>query len=412
MAGGRIAANFWGVGLMRYLPQDERDIPLAVKYETSAIWPDIKASFGVGRTGAAIAMALFDAALVDRMVSYSRNALFYSARKNHPLLSFRSVVRDVDALDAAGWLIHDKQVPGGRGWQSRMAATPEFLGELNKLARPLPLAMPRKLIMLRDKDGCPLDVPRNREVSRMEKGVAAVNEALASVEVRGADGLNLDARVARIFNGDMSRGGRFYGLGTSWQNIPSDDRLRIQIDGEPVVELDFSTLHPALLYAEVCAPVPDDCYIIGNWPRPLVKRGLLVLINAPNFQSARFNLAHCDDMAALEPFDIEDALVLASRLIADIKARHRPIAKFFHTDAGARLMRKDSDLAAAILARLRRKGIVALPVHDSFLVAEQHADELEAAMHECASERGLISCRVERVETTQPLPPYVNTFPR
>lgn len=403
MAGGRIAANFGGVWLMRYLPQDERDIPLAVKYETSAIWPDIKASFGVGPTGAAIAMALFDAALLDRMVSYSRSRSYYDSRNNHPLLGYKNVLGAVNALEAAGLIAHKKQRPGGRGWQSSMAGNSDFVEAMTDIVQPLPLAMPRKLVLLRDKEGRPIDAPRNREVGRLEKGVAAVNEALASVEVRGADGLNLDARVARIFNGDMSRGGRFYGLGTSWQNIPSDDRLRIQIDGEPVVELDFSTLHPALLYAEVGAPVPDDCYIIGNWPRSLVKRGLLVLINARNWHSARSAIAYCDDMAVLEPFDRQDALQFASRLIANIKARHRPIAKFFHSDAGARLMRKDSDLAAAILARLRRKGIVALPVHDSFLVAEHHADELEAAMHECAAEQGLITCRVERVETHPPI---------
>lgn len=382
---------------MRFLPQDERDIPLAAKYETKPIWADVKAAFGVGATGAVVVTALWDAALMGgRMVSYSRNMQFYCRRKNHHLLSYRAVIGAVDALDAGEWLDHNRQIPGGRGWQSAMAGNSAFLEVMAGIVQPLELARPRNLVILRDKDGRPLDLPRNREIGRMERNIAATNEALASCDIRGEDGCDLGAQVVRIFNGNMSRGGRFYGLGTSWQNVPSDDRQRIQIDGEPVAELDFSTLHPALLYSEVGAPVPDDCYTIGEWPRSLVKRGVLVLINAPNLQSARLAIAHCADMAALEPFGEQEALFQANRLIGDIKARHAPIRQFFYNDAGARLMRTDSNLAAAIMARLRRKNIVALPVHDSFLVAERHVDELEAAMLDCAAELGLIGCKVEK----------------
>ena len=112
---------------MRYLPEDARDIPLAVKYETSSIWPEVKRLFGVDATGAAIAMALRDASLADKMTSYPRSRLFYDGRDCHLMLSYRKVMRAVDNLDAGGWLVHHKQCPGGRGWQSAMAATPEFL---------------------------------------------------------------------------------------------------------------------------------------------------------------------------------------------------------------------------------------------------------------------------------------------
>lgn len=382
---------------MRYFPEDARDIPLAIKYETSSIWTDVKRLFGVDATGAGIAMALLDASRMgNRMVSYSRDLGYYSKRICHPLLSYRKVIRAVGALDAGGWITHHRQCPGGRGWQSAMSGTPEFCQALNRLAGPLPLAIPRNPIILRDHEGRSVDVPKVRIVARMERKIFEFNEAIAATDARTAAGASVGATIVRIFNETMNRGGRLYGLGASWQNIPAEDRQRISIDGEPVVELDYSALHPALLYAEVGAPLPDDCYIIGNWPRPLVKLGLLVLINASNLHQVRLYLAHCDAMAALSPADEQDALAKSSRLIDDIKAAHRPIAKFFHTDAGARLMRVDSDLAVAIMAKLLRRGILALPVHDSFMVPARHADALEETMTDCAAEIGLIQCRVKK----------------
>ena len=386
-----------GSRLVRYFPEGERDIPLAVKYETSSIWPEIKRQFGVDATGAGIAMALLDASLIgNRMVSYSRDLGYYSKRNCHPLLSYRKVIRAVGALDDGGWITHHRQCPGGRGLQSAMAGKPEFCQALNRLAGPLPLAVPRNSVILRDHEGRSVDVPKTRMVGRMERKIFEFNEAITSIDARTAAGVSVGATVVRIFNQTMNRGGRLYGLGASWQNIPAEDRQRISIDGEPVVELDYSALHPALLYAEIGAPLPDDCYIIGNWPRPLVKLGLLVLINASNLHQVRLYLAHCDAMAALGPADDQDALAKASRLIDDIKAVHRPIVKFFHSDAGARLMRVDSDLAVSIMAKLLRRGILALPVHDSFLVPACHVVALEETMLDCAAEIGLIQCKVEK----------------
>ena len=385
-----------GSWLVRYFPEDARDIPLAIKYETSSMWPDAKRVFGVDAAGAAIAMALRDASQTNKMVSYSRQMQFYNARDCHPLISYRKVIRAVDTLDAGGWLVHHKQSPGGRGWQSAMAGKPEFLGELNRLARPLPFIIPRKTVILRDKDGLSIDAPNTRVVGRMERKISEFNEALSATDARTVEGVGVSAMVVRIFNKNMDRGGRLYGLGSSWQNIPATDRPRISIDGEPVVELDYSTLHPSLLYAEVGAVPPHDCYAIGNWPRPLVKKALLVLINASNLPAVRVYLAHCAEMAALGPADEQAALQMASRVIADIKRVHQRIAKFFHADTGARLMRVDSDLAIAVMSKLLRQGILALPVHDSFLVPARHADALENAMLESAADLGLIKCRLER----------------
>lgn len=86
-------------------------------------------------------------------------------------------------------------------------------------------------------------------------------------------------------------------------------------------------------------------------------------------------------MAAYAEPGSTDALRKARSLIEAIKSRHARIAHTFHSDAGARLMRIDSDMAEAVLVRLIiGQGIETLPVHDSFIVQASKRDLLEAAM--------------------------------
>ena len=40
------------------------------------------------------------------------------------------------------------------------------------------------------------------------------------------------------------------------------ERQRITINGEPTVEIDFSSFHPTLAYAECGLPLPADAYRI------------------------------------------------------------------------------------------------------------------------------------------------------
>jgi len=378
------------------LEDDERDIPLAVKYETSSIWRPLQQLLGVNRTGAAIAVSLVEAHNLDRWVSYSRSRTFYDSRDCHPLLTYRRTITAVDHFDGNGLIEHFRQRPGVRGMQSCMRAGPALIEAVQGVLEvhpPLPLDLPRLGLVMRDADGKAISIPRTREVSRMSRKVAEINEGLISVDARQAAGPCLAAPVSRIFNLDLHRGGRFYTHGASWQNIKRELRKSVQINGEPVVELDYSTLHPALLYAEAGAPLPGDCYTIVGWARPLVKFAFLVLLNARNVHSARQKIAHSEEMGWPSIHE-QVALQRASLLIAEIKARHPAISKAFHSDAGARLMRRDSEIAEHVLLTLNSKGIVALPMHDSFLVPVSKRWDLEEAMMEAAYRFGLREIQV------------------
>jgi hypothetical protein len=365
--------------------EEEQQKQLSLRWETKEHWPDLRKEFGVSKSGAAMILSLVTA---DDWVTYSRRWQHYCAprRYQNPLYTYRRVVRAADYLDAQGLIYHAKREPGQRGWQSAMKATPELIERTNRIiTAPLVIAKPAEVIVLRDKDRMPINYEETDFTYRAREEIEMINDALASIELWGC----LRAPVRRIFNANFTRGGRMYAIEGAWQTMTKADRLRIRIANEPVVEVDYATLHPALLYAEVGKYAPADTYRLDGWPRKLTKIALNTLINAPNIHSARLAIAHHPAMSEVAESGSQEALRAASKLIADIKRVHAPIAHLFHKGKGLELQRRDSDMGVKVMLILRQAGIPVLPIHDSFLVPASKADFLEEAMWEVACEIGL-----------------------
>ena len=69
-----------------------------------------------------------------------------------------------------------------------------------------------------------------------------------------------------------------------------------------------------------------------------------------------------------------------TEIVEMLKAKHAPIARRFFTEVGIELQRLESDIALGIITNLKAKGIVCLPIHDSFIVAREYEDELRFEM--------------------------------
>ena len=367
---------------------EEEQRRLSIRWETKHHWPELRKEFGVSKTGAAMILSLVTAD--GHWLRYSRNKEFYALprRYRNPLFTYRRVTGAADYLAAQGLIYHSKSEPGQRGWQSSMMATPELVTRTTQIIEagpPLVLAKPPEVIILRGADRMAIDYAETRFTRKVRDEMEKINDSISSIQMEGC----ANASLRRIFNVNFTRGGRMYADGGAWQTMPKLDRLKIRIANEPVVEVDYSTLHPALLYAEVGKYAPADTYLIDGWPRKLTKVALNTLINAPNIHSARLAIANSEPIEEIAQPGSQEAIRAASKLILAIKKVHRPIAQFFHSGKGLELQRRDSDMAVKVMLLLRMAKIDVLPIHDSFLVPASKADALEEMMWEVACDIGL-----------------------
>ena len=174
----------------------------------------------------------------------------------------------------------------------------------------------------------------------------------------------------RVFNGSFQGGGRLYG--PWWQSAPSKVRPYLEIGGEPTVELDYPAHHLRMAYAMVHTDPPIEPYTLAGWERQLVKHAVLIMFNARNYNAAIGAIA--------DEIGVASARKRAVELIQQIKEKHAPVAQLFHSDLGAKLQRQDADMAAAIVGRLLKKGVITLSIHDSFLAPVRYGGVLYEEM--------------------------------
>lgn len=186
-------------------------------------------------------------------------------------------------------------------------------------------------------------------------------------------------RLHRTFNDgrkQFDHGGRFYG--GWWQNVFSDYRRHITINGLPTTEVDYSSLHPRILYAKKGVEAPDDCYRIQGLDerhRPVIKKAFLRMINARSDDSAKRSLRSdsADEVNAVEGgVDV---------LFEKIAQTHAPIGEYFGSGEGVKLQYLDSKVAEKVMLHfLEERNTPALPIHDSFIVPFVYEFELIEVM--------------------------------
>lgn len=338
----------------------------------------------------------------DRFLAYARNANDYPhGRYDNPLVTVTAARTVADFLTATGFAVGAPGFfnrtanpfggPGGLGRRTRIRATAHLVGLAEGLGISLAstgyLASSEtiRLKAAASQRGAtkPLvDYLDTAETRDMRAWLASINSVIASasIDLDGeapdvvddpADPERIDAddrsakQIYRVFNnGRFDQGGRFFG--GWWMALSHIDRARLLIDGEPTVELDFRSLHARLCYQLEGQPLPPgvDPYSIPGVPdacRDMVKAAVNRLLNAAPGSNPR------------EPEEAAQALPVGlswRRLLAMVEAHHKPIAGWFRSGRGLHLQHIDSAVANAVLGYLATRGVVCLPVHDSFIVGE------------------------------------------
>ena len=165
-------------------------------------------------------------------------------------------------------------------------------------------------------------------------------------------------RLYRVFNnGRFEEGGRFYG--GWWQRVPGEHRKFITINWLPTKELDYSNLHPAMLYALEGIQLEDYAYALPGIDaayKKLIKATFFKLMNAQVGQRIK-----PPRRGSLPPGWTWRQLQEA------IKDKHHRIAHHFNSGIGLELQKTDSDIAEQVMFRMSLQRQLVLPIHDSFI---------------------------------------------
>jgi hypothetical protein len=199
----------------------------------------------------------------------------------------------------------------------------------------------------------------------------------------------LHIQLRRIFaRGRFDYGGRFYG--GWWQFIPSEYRSYITINGLPTGEIDYSELHPRLMYLNTKLPLPEgDLYDLGLRyegikynkniePYKSKRKVIKTYINAViNDDKGRFKLDKSQEkIIGMTTKELEELVVKKHPMIKDIKGK----------GFGLQFQFTDSQIAEKVMLKMMDKGIVCLPVHDSFISQREHLEELREVMEKTYEE--------------------------
>ncbi len=290
----------------------DRDAPLIFGYSA----PDLVERLGLRVDGADSALVVSTilanlgmAAEAGKALSYSRHKGFYAPNRYraHAFNNYDRMMAGAALIVNAGLALEDRTQPGHRGRQSTLTATPA-LNQVWFGMNADPVYAPGESIILKsratkDLDARLIDYRTTRMTNDLRKGVMPINEMFADTtfdvpagkqigrnlllfEKQGIDDdgnptlkrhyvrTTPDNGGRRIFTGNFSGHGRFY---CSLQNVPSEARLSMLINGEPVIETDIKALHPTLLYNLAGVKMDgDDPYVVPGYPRKHIKLAFVI----------------------------------------------------------------------------------------------------------------------------------------
>lgn len=334
-----------------------------------------------------------------------RHQVTYSRDKNkqqHTVLKF------IDFLTAAGYVVNTiqpKQMNDSDRYSSWCAPTKKLLMLLHLPDTwSIKLVDNHKPVVLRTKkngrdETIQPKAAERREYQRAGEIVRRYNMTVDKAEIRYS-GLPIACYLHRIFNEDMTHGGRFYGA--MHQTMPKAGRRAITIDAEPTTEIDYSAIHPNLLFWLADREAPEDVYKAiqdaTGLSRGLVKNLLLRLLNSNSDDGFKRTVTKSGnpktkEFAAKEP-DSRCGLLegyiegvpdhyKGAEFIDAIKLAFPELTEFIGQDRlGVTLQWHDARIMERVIGRCLDAGFICLPVHDSVIVPESQKDLAMGIMQE------------------------------
>lgn len=230
--------------------------------------------------------------------------------------------------------------------------------------------------------------------NRYRQELTAINTWLAQADIEldwDEKTQNVDTGrryLRRVFNnGSFSEGGRlFYGY---WMDLSKEQRRELLlINGNPVVVLDFGQMAARILYGMVgLEPTFTDAYSLPSLSgkhRATVKKIFNAMLNVDK-PLTRFP-------PNTKP---KEERMRFAEITQSILSFHAPVAHLLYSGIGLKVMFRESEITVAILTRLMKMGIVALPIHDAVIVEECNQESVREVMLSTFKEFTGVSGRVD-----------------
>lgn len=231
-------------------------------------------------------------------------------------------------------------------------------------------------------------------------GIERLNDYLRRQTIGGLAFLGL----RRIFNnGDdpgfaWNKGGRYYSLpgGHQYEGWSAERRLEaITLNGETVVEVDLSASHLTLLHGLLGRPFDanDKPYVIGEWPKAVVKAWVSQAIGAGNPRPVSWSDRAQVDYEAERPGHLLKDEFPVREVGAAITARHPLLTDLKTCGLGTLDLQfhEAEILRLAMEDLMLRQDIPVLPMHDALIAPRSRAERVREAL------LGAFSTYVERV---------------
>jgi hypothetical protein len=211
------------------------------------------------------------------------------------------------------------------------------------------------------------------ETHRLRKEMQDINAWLAQADIKcDLSKVLVNYRyLRRIFNnGSFEEGGRLYG--GFWQSLSSDDRLTgISMNGDGVAECDYGQMSLVLLYAEAGETPPEgDLYDLSAQGIPTdCRKGIKKVIQA---------IINSQKLPTRMPGGVRKDFprrYTVEKVIEAVRLKHDRVFDLMTSNAGLRLFRKESDILVEVLLTLMNQGVVALPIHDGVVVADEDQEK-------------------------------------
>lgn len=185
-----------------------------------------------------------------------------------------------------------------------------------------------------------------------------------------------DLHYRRIFSKDFKTGGRLFGRIT---DMPKVFRHTMLINEKQTLELDWKAMFPSILFSLERKPIPEDPYLVTkNIPREIAKIIVNIAINCSSKKTAIRavqNELNKSGKKLPSGMNVKDSVEIVENSLPEISG-------YFYELNWGRLQYIESEVACGVISRLLNENILALPVHDSFIVQNEHTEQAKAAMKE------------------------------